>query len=90
MTNKLKWDRQNWVSVMNSDYWTNPKTGFDKAWHDERQHKKVQAEKEKQFLGIHVNHELDRIQSQSGPHAGKLICKTCNNKFLKWLPKEAF
>ena len=51
---------------------------------------KDQAEKEKQFLGIHAAHELDRVQSESGPHAGKLICKTCNNKFLKWLPKEAF
>jgi hypothetical protein len=41
--------------------------------------KKDQAEKEKQFLGIHATHELDRVQSESGPHAGKLICKTCNN-----------
>ena len=87
---KLDWNKETWKSTMNSEYWTNPKTGFDKAWHEQQKHKKVQVEKEKQFLGIHVDHELESIKATSGPHAGKLICKTCNNKFLKWLPKEAF
>jgi hypothetical protein len=77
------------TSFLNDPYWTNPKTGFDKAWHEQTKHKNARATKEKQFLGIHVDHELDRVLSESGPHAGKLICKTCNNKFLKWLPKEA-
>lgn len=87
---KLVWNRPTWTSQMNSDYWTDPKNGFDKDWHEQQKHKKTQSEKEQQFLGIHASHELDRIQSQSGPHAGKLICITCKNKFLKWLPREAF
>ncbi len=87
---KLLWNRQPWTSSLNSEYWANPKTGFDRAWHDEFIRKQEQSEKEKQFLGIHASHELERVQSQSGPHAGKLVCKTCKNKFLKWLPREAF
>jgi hypothetical protein len=87
---KLDWNRQDWKSTMNSEYWTNPKTGFDKAWHEQQKHKAARIEKEKQFLGVHADHDLDRIPLQSGPHAGKLVCKTCNNKFLKWLSKEAF
>lgn len=87
---KLNWSKETWKSTMNSEYWTNPKTGFDKAWHEQQKNKKVQVEKEKQFLGNHIDHELESIKAASGPHAGKLICKTCNNKFLKWLPREAF
>ena len=86
---KLDWNRSPRTSTMNSEYWTNPKTGFDKAWHEQQKHKQAKAEKEKQFLGIHLEHELEHIKISSGPHSGKLICKTCNNKFLKWLPKEA-
>ena len=74
---------------MNSEYWTNPREGFDKDWHAQHKHKQAQATKEKEFLGIHADHELERIQLTSGPHHGKLVCKTCN-KFIKWLPKEAF
>ena len=87
---KLKWDRQNWASSMNSEYWTNPKEGFDKHWHQQQKNKSIQAAKEKQSLGEHQDHQTEKLQLQSGPHAGKLICITCNNKFLKWLPKEAF
>lgn len=87
---KLDWNRKNWSSSLNSDYWTDPRTGFDQEWHKQQKHKQAQLEKEKQFLGTHSSHQLDRIQTQSGPHAGKLICITCNNKFLKWLPREAF
>jgi len=86
---KLIWDRRNQSSTLNSEYWTNPKTGFDKEWHEQQKSKNVKLEKEKQFLGIHADHELESIHLHSGPHSGKLICKTCNNKFLKWLPKEA-
>lgn len=87
---KLIWDRKPVKSLLDSDYWNNPKKGFDKAWHQQQENKKAQAENEKQSLGIHANHELERIQLNSGPHSGKLICKTCNNKFIKWLPKNAF
>jgi hypothetical protein len=87
---KLVWTRQNQTSSLNSEYWTNPRTGFDRAWHEQQKLQAEQSEKEKQFLGIHATHELESVQSQSGPHAGKLICITCKNKFLKWLPREAF
>lgn len=87
---KLNWERKPWVSSLDSDYWTNPKEGFDQAWHQTQKYKHTQLEKEKQLLGIHIDHNLEKIQLSSGPHHGKLICKTCNNKFIKWLPREAF
>jgi hypothetical protein len=84
---KLKWDRQIKTSTLDSEYWANPKTGFDKEWHQARGLKNKKVDKES--LGVHAEHELDIIKLESGPHAGKLTCKTCN-KFIKWLPKEAF
>ena len=87
---KLDWNRQQWISTLDSDYWTNPKEGFDQAWHKQQKHIKAQSDKEKQFLGSHADHELEKIQLPIGPHSGKLVCKTCNNKFLKWLPRKAF
>jgi hypothetical protein len=87
---KLNWNRPQRTSAMSNDYWTNPRTGFDKGWHIDQQNKQLKAERERELLGIHVDHELERIKSTSGPHHGKLTCKTCNNKFIKWLPKEAF
>ena len=86
---KLKWDREPQRSGMNSEYWTNPKTGFDKAWHEQQKHKQNKLKKEID-LGIHATHEWAPVKIESGPHAGKLICITCNNKFIRWLPKDAF
>lgn len=90
---KLKWDREPFKSVLDSEYWKNPKTGFDKGWH----HNWSQKLKAKQNrlnkeinLGIHENHQLQPIKIESGPHSGKLICITCNNKFIRWLPKDMF
>ena len=77
---KLNWDRQDWKSTMNSEYWTNPKTGFDKAWHEQRN-------KLKQNLGIHKTHDWEIVNTPTGPHAGKVICNTCKGKFVSWLPK---
>jgi hypothetical protein len=74
---------------MSSDYWTNPKTGFDKDWHEQNRHKQNQLKKEID-LGIHKDHEWTPVKMETGPHSGKLICITCNNKFIRWLPKEAF
>lgn len=34
----------------------------------------------------HADHDLDVILESTGPHAGKVICKTCN-KFVTWIPK---
>ena len=77
---KLNWDRPDWKSTMNLEYWTNPKTGFDNAWHEQRN-------KLKQNLGIHEAHDWAIINKPTGPHAGKVICNTCNGKFVSWLPK---
>lgn len=38
-------------------------------------------------LGKHEKHDLDVILEPSGPHKGKIICKTCNGKFVTWIPK---
>ena len=80
---KLKWDRQPVGNVLNSDYYSIPKKGFDKAWHNKR--KQLQNS-----LGIHKDHEIEFIKKPTGPHAGKAICKTCGNKFVTWLPKGSF
>lgn len=90
---KLKWDRNPVRSVLNSDYFLNPKEGFDKGWHYNQQQKldKKQRLLDKNIdLGTHHEHDLDVITLESGPHSAKLICTTCNNKFIRWLPKGIF
>lgn len=72
------------ITGMNNSYWTNPKQGFDKTWHQKKQ-------KQEQFYqgiqqGKHGKHELDVVLTQ-GTHAGKVICKTCN-KHVAWIPKS--
>ena len=90
---KLKWDREPVRSSLNSEYWTNPKEGFDKGWHDRQAQKNERKQrllnKEIQ-LGVHEDHDLNIIKMESGPHASKLVCITCNNKFIRWLPKGIF
>jgi hypothetical protein len=83
---KLNWERpNNKTSVLNTEYYTNPKNGFDKAWHSQRDNLK-------QNLGIHKDHDWEIINEPTGPHAGKVVCNTCKNKkgkgmFVSWLPK---
>ena len=87
---KLNWNRESWTSTMNSEYWTDPKRGFDKGWHD----RQAQKDERKQRLlsqhielGTHSQHDLDLVKLETGPHAAKLICITCDGKFIRWLPK---
>lgn len=40
-------------------------------------------------LGIHQDHNWQIINEPTGPHRGKVICKTCGGKFVTWLPKGA-
>ena len=80
---KIKWDRVPQNSVMSSEYWRDPKTGFDKAWHE----KKKTLNKN---LGIHGTHDWEAIKLDSGPHVGKAVCNTCSGKFIMWLPKNYF
>ncbi len=90
---KLKWDREPVKSILNSEYWIDPKKGFDKGWHYNQaahlQGKKIRLLKEID-LGIHKSHQWTAIKCENGPHTGKLICITCNNKFIRWLPKDVF
>lgn len=44
---KINWSRHSYGSRMGSDYYANPKTGFDKAWHDDIKKQKRKAEKQK-------------------------------------------
>ena len=78
------------TAFLSDPYWTNPKTGFDKGWHD----RQAQKDQRKQRLlnqhielGTHSEHDLDIIKLDTGPHAAKLICVSCENKFIRWLPK---
>jgi hypothetical protein len=86
---KLKWNREPVRSSLNSEYWFDPKKGFDKGWHDRQAQKneKIQRFLNREIkLGIHEKHDLDIVKLDSGPHAGKLVCNTCN-KFIQWLSK---
>ena len=85
---KLKWNRTNPTSSLNSDYWTSPKAGFDKGWHDRQAQKDQRKQRllnQSIDLGTHSDHDLDIVQLDTGPHAAKLTCITCN-KFIRWLP----
>lgn len=78
---KLDWNRKPQSSIMNSEFYTNPKAGFDQAWHNQRS-------KLQQQLGVHKSHDWQIINKPTGPHAGKVVCNTCNGKFVTWLPKD--
>lgn len=36
----------------------------------------------------HEQHDLKRVKTEH--HYGKLVCVTCNNKFVKWLGQEEY
>ena len=48
---------------------------------------KVQKNKNYINLGIHEKHNWQPLKGPFGPHSGKIICKTCNDKWIAWLPK---
>lgn len=79
---KLNYDKTNKSdsAFLNDPYWTNPSKGFDKSWHNQRA-------RLRQHLGVHESHDWQIINKSTGPHAGKVVCNTCNGKFVTWLPK---
>jgi hypothetical protein len=90
---KLKWNREPVNSVLNSEYWTDPVNGFDKGWHDRQKAKNERKQRllnQNIDLGLHEDHDLSIEKLDSGPHAGKLVCVSCNNKFIRWLSKGIF
>ena len=36
--------------------------------------------------GVHAEHQLDAVIKEVGPHAGKVVCITCD-KHVAWIPK---
>jgi adenine specific DNA methylase Mod len=80
------------TAFLNDPYWTNPKTGFDKAWHIAKAQQKTKLESQvknlKKILNTHVDHDWQPVKNEKGPHSGKIICNTCNGKFVNWLPKD--
>lgn len=44
---KINWNRHNYTSRLDADYWNNPKKGFDKQWHESMAIKKAKAEEAK-------------------------------------------
>jgi len=84
---KINWNRHQYTTKLDRDFYRNPKMGFDKPWHDAQQSKKKELNKQID-LGKHSAHELDIITLNSGPHYGKLVCKTCNGKHITWLSKK--
>ena len=80
---KINWNRHRYVSKMETNYWNDHKNGWDKEfWQKRDPNKKIK-------LGIHENHDWHPVKLDSGIHAGKIICKTCDNKFVTWLSKGA-
>ena len=53
----------------------------------ERNQSKPKKTKKDINLGIHEKHNWQIVKTQTGPHAGKIICNDCNGKFVTWLPK---
>jgi hypothetical protein len=39
-------------------------------------------------LGIHEKHIWQPVLGNFGPHQGKIICNTCDGKFVTWLSKQ--
>jgi len=39
-------------------------------------------------LGNHEDHKWQPVLGSFGPHQGKVICNTCNGKFVTWLSKQ--
>lgn len=37
---------------------------------------------------VHKDHEVKIIEKPQGSHAAKLVCASCNGKFIQWLPKN--
>ena len=37
---------------------------------------------------VHKDHQVQIIAKPQGIHAAKLVCLTCNGKFIQWLPKN--
>ena len=84
---KLDYNKSNKsdTAFLNDPFWINPRSGFDKAWHTQRNNLK-------QNLGIHKEHDWEIINEPTGPHAGKVVCNTCKSKkgksmFVAWIPK---
>lgn len=67
-------------AFLNDAYWTNPRTGFDQKWHNQRTNLR-------QKLGTHQDHNWEILNQPTGPHAGKVVCHTCGGKFVMWIPK---
>lgn len=78
---KINWQRKTTGSILHSEYYTNPRKGYDKDFWETR-------EKLNKTLGKHKQHNWHTVEGTFGPHKGKLVCKTCNNKFLGWAPKQ--
>ena len=78
------------TAFLNDPYWTDPKKGFDRAWHTEQANKRIREKKLENSLGIHKDHNWEPVKIESGPHVGKAICNTCGGKFIMWLPKNYF
>jgi hypothetical protein len=38
---------------------------------------------------LHKDHKLVSVATPK-PHYGKLVCVTCNNKFVKWVSADEF
>jgi len=73
-----KKDHQEWAKQRNNIQ--------DKKW---KSHALTPKKNKKSHidLGIHEIHEWQPLRGPFGPHAGKIICNTCNGKWVAWLAK---
>ena len=87
---KIDWDKQNAYDKIDHYTWAKKRNAIqDKKWKLHSMNY-VPDKKTNINLGIHENHDWQPIKGPFGPHAGKIICKTCNDKWVSWLPKGTF
>jgi len=43
----INWNRHSYRSQLDRDYYNDPKSGFDKSWHDRNRKQKAQAQQAK-------------------------------------------
>jgi hypothetical protein len=88
---KLNWSRQATTSVMGSTYYTDPKSGFDKEWHQQNA-KKSKPKKTKAKITKAKKHNtcpVVAVRCDTGPHYAKLCCRK-HNKHIQWLSRDDF
>lgn len=93
----INWNRNTPSSRLNSDYYSNPKKGFDAGWHKQQAYLKglkkttkpkgIRPKAKVTHLGApkktaHIDHQCEIVEVDN-IHRWEMRCITCN-KHIKW------